>query len=180
MSAGAGRGCPGGGGAEYADSLIDRSASRNRTRSPCMDAPRRASGSAAGADDSMNENEQPRTAGDAPAPPASHQTQFTAAAADAQQGTSSQGAPGQPGAGRRPRRRRGRRGRGNQPGQPGQPGGQAAALNGGQAAPPQGGAPGNGVAGAPVAAPHTPSQAETSEEVEGVLQFEGKGIGRSE
>jgi len=125
----------------------------------------------------MNENEQTRTAGDAPAPPASDKTESTAPAADAQLGTSSQGAPGQPGAGRRRRRRRGRRGRGNQPGQPGQPGGQAAALNGGQAAPPQGGAPGNGVAGAPVAAPQSPSQAETSEEVEGVLQFEGKGIG---
>jgi transcription termination factor Rho len=78
-----------------------------------------------------------------------------------------QGAPGQPGSGRRRRRRRGRRGRGGQPGQPGQPGqgganGQLAQANGAQAsgAPPQGQA-----------------QPEATEEVEGVLQFEGKGLG---
>jgi transcription termination factor Rho len=121
----------------------------------------------------MNENEQTRTAGDAPAPPAPDKTEPAAPDADAQLGTAQQGAAGQPGSGRRRRRRRGRRGRGNQVGQPGQP----AALNGGQGSSPQSTAPGNGVAIAPGASPQGQAQPEASEEVEGVLQFEGKGIG---
>ena len=87
------------------------------------------------------------------------------------------GQPGQ-GQGRRRRRRRGRRGRGGQPGQPGQqqgapglvgPGGQAAAL------PPTP----NGAGQAPAAGTQAAAQAapEATEEVEGVLQFEGKGNG---
>ncbi|HET6436553.1 MAG TPA: transcription termination factor Rho [Anaeromyxobacter sp.] len=75
-------------------------------------------------------------------------------------------APGQ-GPGRRRRRRRGRRGRGNPPQAggapaPGQQNGQATLPNGAPALQPQAGA-----------AP----QPEVTEEVEGVLQFEGKGNG---
>jgi transcription termination factor Rho len=136
----------------------------------------------------MPENEQTPAAGDAPAPPASEKPDLDAddgaddgddgpddgQSADAPQGQPGQGgpsgqpgAPGQPGSGRRRRRRRGRRGRGSQPqagGAPGAPG---------QAAPP------NGVPGAaPAAAGQQPGgQPEQTEEVEGVLQFEGKGLG---
>jgi transcription termination factor Rho len=133
--------------------------------------PQWATGPAAGADDSMTENEQTPSAGDAPAPPASDKP-TQAEGGDTQVATLPQGAPGQPGSGRRRRRRRGRRGRGGQPGQPGQPSPQ----NGqGQAV-----APANGAMGgpAPAAAPQgQAAQPETTEEVEGVLQFEGKGLG---
>jgi transcription termination factor Rho len=90
--------------------------------------------------------------------------------------------PGQPGSapgqgqGRRRRRRRGRRGRGNPQGaapngvggQPGQPGPQGAP---GQNGPPAPGPQGQG------AQPGPAPQPEATEEVEGVLQFEGKGSG---
>jgi transcription termination factor Rho len=137
----------------------------------------------------MPENEQTPAVGDAPAPPASEKPEFDAAddgaddgddgpddgqSADAPQGQPGQGgpsgqpgAPGQPGSGRRRRRRRGRRGRGNQP----QAGGAPGAT--GQAAPPNG-APG---AAAAAAGPQAGGQPEQTEEVEGVLQFEGKGLG---
>jgi transcription termination factor Rho len=96
-------------------------------------------------------------------------------------GTSTQGGqpgpggqPGLPGQGRRRRRRRGRRGRGGPPGAPngngngGQPGGQPPQQQAPGAQPqatqgPQGGQPGG--------------QPEVTEEVEGVLEFEGKGNG---
>jgi transcription termination factor Rho len=74
------------------------------------------------------------------------------------------GPPGAPGTGRRRRRRRGRRGRGGQ-----------APPAGGAAPPPQNGSPSGAVA-APGALP-APAQPEVVEEVEGVLQFEGKGQG---
>ena len=77
------------------------------------------------------------------------------------------GAPG-PGA-RRRRRRRGRRGRGSQPGQGGPPVG----PNGQPLAAPTP----NGSAPAPQAQPGGQPQPEVTEEVEGVLQFEGKGNG---
>ena len=84
------------------------------------------------------------------------------------------GQPGQPGQGRRRRRRRGRRGRGGQPGAPngtgtgGQPGG-----------PPQQGVPQGGQAPVPQgpSASQPGGQPEVTEEVEGVLEFEGKGNG---
>jgi transcription termination factor Rho len=84
------------------------------------------------------------------------------------------GQPGQPGqgqGGRRRRRRRGRRGRGGQPGQPGSANGAAAAAGG------QPGAVPNGAGGAPQAGAQPAPGPEQTEEVEGVLQFEGKGLG---
>jgi transcription termination factor Rho len=89
-------------------------------------------------------------------------------------GQPGQGQPGQ-GQGRRRRRRRGRRGRGGQPGGPGLvgPGGQA-----GTQQPPSNGA-GQGAA-QPAQGQGQPAQQavpEVTEEVEGVLQFEGKGNG---
>jgi len=92
---------------------------------------------------------------------------------------------GQPGGqgpgGRRRRRRRGRRGRGGQPGQPGQPG------QAGPGGPPQAnqGVNGNVAQGAPVqgqpqvqpSPPPPGAQPEVTEEVEGILDFEGKGNG---
>ncbi|GEJ59412.1 transcription termination factor Rho [Anaeromyxobacter diazotrophicus] len=117
----------------------------------------------------MTENEQTPPAGDAPAPAAPVSEQPAAAAAgDGQGGGAPQGAPGQPGQGRRRRRRRGRRGRGAQPGQPGQQG----APNGQAQAPSA--AAGPATAGG---APQPQGQPEQTEEVEGVLQFEGKGVG---
>jgi transcription termination factor Rho len=114
----------------------------------------------------MTENEQTPPAGDAPAPAASDPAQPAGAASGDGQGAP-QGISGQPGQGRRRRRRRGRRGRGSQPGQPG------AAPNGlPQAAP---GASGPGATAAP--GPQAAAQPEQTEEVEGVLQFEGKGLG---
>ena len=121
---------------------------------------------AAGADDSMIENEQTPSAGDAPAPAPSEKSSAPEGAADQ---LASQSQPGQPGAGRRRRRRRGRRGRGAQPG----PGGAVAPNGQGQA---QGNLNGTGAAAAG-AAPGVQPQPEATEEVEGILQFEGKGQG---
>jgi transcription termination factor Rho len=115
----------------------------------------------------MNENEQTPPAGDAPAPAAPDPEQPAAVAGDGQGAAAPQGVPGQPGQGRRRRRRRGRRGRGAPPGQPGlAPNGQVQAAPGvpGPAAPAAGG-------------PQPQGQPEQTEEVEGVLQFEGKGLG---
>jgi transcription termination factor Rho len=117
----------------------------------------------------MTENEQTPPVGDAPAPASSEKP---ASDGDGQVSTLPQqqgGASGgqQPGSSRRRRRRRGRRGRGNQPGQPGQPGppnGQPAAAQ-------------NGASPAPQGAPQGQAQPEVTEDVEGVLQFEGKGLG---
>ncbi len=117
----------------------------------------------------MTENEQTPTMGDVPADPAPDKPEASAPA-DVQLDAAPQGAPGQPGSGRRRRRRRGRRGRGGQVGQPGQ----ASAPNG-QTQP---SSPANGV-GIPPAGGSSQgqAQAEVTEEVEGVLQFEGKGLG---
>ncbi len=115
----------------------------------------------------MTENEQTPPAGDAPAPAASTTPEVPSAAAPGDgQGAAPQNVPGQPGQGRRRRRRRGRRGRGAQPGQPGAPQGQAQA-------------PGQNGPAAQVAAavPQPQGQPEQTEEVEGVLQYEGKGLG---
>jgi transcription termination factor Rho len=88
------------------------------------------------------------------------------------------GQPGQPGQGRRRRRRRGRRGRGGQPGGPNGngPGGQPAGQPGGQPqqGAPQGGPP-QGHQGPQGGSPG--GQPEVTEEVEGILEFEGKGNG---
>jgi transcription termination factor Rho len=116
---------------------------------------------AAGADDSMTENEQTPAMGDAPAPAPPEKPSAPEEAAEA---LASQPQPGQPGAGRRRRRRRGRRGRGAQAGAPGGtpvPNGQGRG---------QGNLNGASAAGAQ-------PQPEATEEVEGVLQFEGKGLG---
>jgi transcription termination factor Rho len=115
----------------------------------------------------MSENEQPP----AVASGAPQTSQPHPGAPDAEGQPPSQ--PGQPGQSRRRRRRRGRRGRGApQQAQGGAappigPGGQPGA----QPAPPNG-APGQ----SPQAAPPQ-AQPEVTEEVEGVLQFEGKGNG---
>ena len=119
----------------------------------------------------MSDHEQIPTPGESGAPQTTSAPQAAPEAADTAQG----GQPGQPGAApgqanRRRRRRRGRRGRGAQPAAGGSPallgpnGQPAAAPAPNGAAPPQ---------GQPGAAP----QAEVTEEVEGVLQFEGKGNG---
>ncbi|HTN51290.1 MAG TPA: transcription termination factor Rho [Anaeromyxobacter sp.] len=123
----------------------------------------------------MSENEQTPTPGEGGAqqtPPAQSQGgQPPAEGAEAQSGQPGQpgGAPGQ-GAGRRRRRRRGRRGRGGQ--QPGPGGGPPQSGPNGQPGPAaaQNGAPAQGQPGAA-------QQPEVTEEVEGVLQFEGKGNG---
>ncbi len=108
----------------------------------------------------MSDNEQSPTAIASGAP----QTQ------QAQDGDATQGPGGQPGQNRRRRRRRGRRGRGPGTG-PGGGGPQLVGANG-QPAPGPGG-------GAPAAQPQPGAQAqpEVTEEVEGILQFEGKGNG---
>jgi transcription termination factor Rho len=119
----------------------------------------------------MSDDQQTPTSGGAPEP---HPPHNASPAGDGDPGAGGQpGAAGAPGAGgRRRRRRRGRRGRGGPPGQGGAgpqlvgPNGQAAT-----AATPNGGALGAPQAPAPQAAP------EAIEEVEGVLQFEGKGNG---
>jgi transcription termination factor Rho len=120
----------------------------------------------------MSENEQTPAPGEGGAPQ-SNPVQASAADAGAQGAPAQAGGPAAPGqGGRRRRRRRGRRGRGGQPGtQGGAPGPQGAAPNGqpAPAAPAQnGGAPAQAGAAA---------QPEVTEEVEGVLQFEGKGNG---
>jgi transcription termination factor Rho len=112
----------------------------------------------------MTDNEEtPTQGGDASSAPPPQQNQDTQSGAS--QGDTGNGAPGQ--GGRRRRRRRGRRGRGGQPGQPG-----AAPAQGGNVAPP-GGA--NGAVATPP--PQPQGQPEVTEEVEGVLDFEGKGQG---
>ena len=117
----------------------------------------------------MTENEQTPTVGDVPADPAPDKPETTAPA-DVQLDATPQGAPGQPGSGRRRRRRRGRRGRGGQVGQP-----TPSVTPNGQPQPPS---PANGVGAPPASAPpQGQAQPEVSEEVEGVLQFEGKGLG---
>ncbi|BDG01976.1 transcription termination factor Rho [Anaeromyxobacter oryzae] len=118
----------------------------------------------------MSENEQTPTPGEGGAPQTTQAQSTAPDGADAQgQNGQAGGAPGQ-GGGRRRRRRRGRRGRG---GQPGAAGGPAAVGPNGQVAPTQGqnGAP------APQGQPQAAAQPEVTEEVEGVLQFEGKGNG---
>ncbi len=118
----------------------------------------------------MDNEETPNQGGDAtsaPPPQASQNDQQPGF--QGEPGNGGTGQPGAPGQGRRRRRRRGRRGRGGQPGQPGSP---AQPSPGGNFAPP---AAGNGAAAAP--APQPQGQPETTEEVEGVLDFEGKGQG---
>ncbi|HEX9289121.1 MAG TPA: transcription termination factor Rho [Anaeromyxobacteraceae bacterium] len=117
----------------------------------------------------MTENEQTPSAGDAPAPPANDKPAQAEGGGDSQVATLPEGTSGQPGPGRRRRRRRGRRGRGGQPGQPPTQNGQGQPQT----------AAANGATGAPAAAgaPQGQAQPETTEEVEGVLQFEGKGLG---
>ena len=117
----------------------------------------------------MTDNEEtPTQGGDASSAPLTQQNQET-------QSAGPQGEPGNGGTGpgsRRRRRRRGRRGRGGQPGQPNQPGQPGTPSPGGNVA-----APGasNGASPAPMPAPQ--GQPEVMEEVEGVLDFEGKGQG---
>jgi transcription termination factor Rho len=115
----------------------------------------------------MTENEQTPAAGDAPALPTPEKPDEPDRATDAQAaagGANPQGQPAQQG--RRRRRRRGRRGRGNQPGAPQVANGQ-----------PQPGTNGVGAGPQPAGAPQVQVQPEATEEVEGVLQFEGKGLG---
>ncbi len=111
----------------------------------------------------MTENEQTPTSGGedspAPAPPTTNEPQPASAGGEAGPGQQ----PGQ--SARRRRRRRGRRGRGQgQPGAPGQ-------VGNGQGAP----APTSAATAPP--APQPQGQPEVLEEVEGVLDFEGKGQG---
>ncbi len=118
----------------------------------------------------MDNEETPNQGGDAAsAPPPQPSQNDQQAAVQGEPGNGASGQPGAPGQGRRRRRRRGRRGRGGQPGQPGSPGQPPA---GGNVALP---ANGNGVSASP--APQPQGQPETTEEVEGVLDFEGKGQG---
>jgi transcription termination factor Rho len=112
----------------------------------------------------MSDNEQSPTA-IAGGPPQTQQAQAVDDDAPAGPG----GQPGQPGQNRRRRRRRGRRGRGPGPG----PTGAAPQLVGANGQP--GPAPAQGAAGAPP--PAAQAQPEVTEDVEGVLQFEGKGNG---
>ena len=114
----------------------------------------------------MTDNEQtPTSGGDdnaAPAPPTTNEPPPAAAGGEPGPGQ----APGQ--SARRRRRRRGRRGRGGQPGAPGQAG------NGPPGAPVATSAP---AAPQPPQPPQPQGQPEVLEEVEGVLDFEGKGQG---
>ena len=126
----------------------------------------------------MDNEETPNQGGDAPsAPPPQASQNDQQPSFQGEPGNGAGGQPGQPGPGqgRRRRRRRGRRGRGGQPGQPGQPGQQGPSgppVQGGNVALP---GPANGPSAAPPPAPQ--GQPETTEEVEGVLDFEGKGQG---
>ncbi|MGC3997376.1 MAG: transcription termination factor Rho [Anaeromyxobacter sp.] len=118
----------------------------------------------------MSEHEQ------TPSPEAGGAQQTTQAQSASDGGDAQGNQPGGPGGapgqgGRRRRRRRGRRGRGGQPGQAGP--GNAVAGPGGQPGAP---AAANGQPG-PQGQPGPAPQAEATEEVEGVLQFEGKGSG---
>ena len=114
----------------------------------------------------MTDNEQtPTSGGDdnaAPAPPTTNEPPPAAAGGEPGPGP----APGQ--SARRRRRRRGRRGRGGPPGAPGQAG------NGPPGAPVATSAP---AAPQPPQPPQPQGQPEVLEEVEGVLDFEGKGQG---
>jgi len=113
----------------------------------------------------MTDNEQTPTSGGGENPPPA---QPPANEAQPPPGSDPAQGPQQPGqSARRRRRRRGRRGRGGQ-GQPGAPG---PVGNG------QGASPAPGAAAAPAAAPQPQGQPEVLEEVEGVLDYEGKGQG---
>jgi transcription termination factor Rho len=116
----------------------------------------------------MNENHETPAGGDAP-PAQSFEKAEGGEGPSPGNGPGPQGQPGQPGSGRRRRRRRGRRGRG-QPGQPGQQQGAGAPQG-----LPNGGPP--GAAPQATGQPQAPVQPEVTEDVEGVLQFEGKGQG---
>ena len=129
----------------------------------------------------MSENQESPPQGQSAPPPSTPAP--GPSGGDAGAGQQNAGADGgQPGGqgqgGRRRRRRRGRRGRGGQPGQPGQPG-----QGGPQGGPPQGGPGVNGnvaQGAAPQSQPGQPppsAQPEVTEEVEGILDFEGKGNG---
>jgi transcription termination factor Rho len=110
----------------------------------------------------MSDHEQTPGPGDGP-------KTSPAPAAAASQEPSSPGGPGQ--ANRRKRRRRGRRGRGAPPG---------TSRNPNSLVGPNGAGPSNGVSAAmaaPAAGPAPQAAPEPTEEVEGVLQFEGKGNG---
>jgi len=123
----------------------------------------------------MDNEETPNQGGDAPsAPPPQAPQNDQQPSFQGEPGNGAGGQPGQPGPGqgRRRRRRRGRRGRGGQPGQPGQQGPSGPPVQGGNVALP---GPANGASAAPAPAPQ--GQPETTEEVEGVLDFEGKGQG---
>src|SRR5512146_1094638 len=104
MSAGAGRGT--GGRRRSTRTAFGASALRHALEAHARTRRGEREGSAAGADDSMNENEQTPMAGDAPAPPAPDKPEAATTSADAPPAGSPQGAPGQPGSGRRRRRRR--------------------------------------------------------------------------
>ncbi len=117
----------------------------------------------------MTENEQTPQAGNSPT--SSPVEKPANDPAEAQLAPVTPGTPGQPGSGRRRRRRRGRRGRGPQPAQGTAQGAPNGALQ--QVV-------GNGAGVGPAqasGAPQGQSQPEVTEEVEGVLQFEGKGLG---
>jgi len=129
----------------------------------------------------MSENHESPSPGQSAPPPSTPAAAPAPASADP--GGADPGAGGQPGGqgGRRRRRRRGRRGRGGQPGQPGQAGPQGPGGPQGQAGQPgvngnvaQGGPPPQGNQPQP---PQVGGQPEVTEEVEGVLDFEGKGSG---
>jgi transcription termination factor Rho len=109
----------------------------------------------------MSDNDQTPGPGDGP--------KTSPASAASQDAASNPGAPGL--ANRKRRRRRGRRGRGGPPGAAGNANG----LVGPNGAPPSNGAP--AAAAAPAGAPAPQGAPEPTEEVEGVLQFEGKGNG---
>ena len=130
----------------------------------------------------MTENEQtPTSGGDAAGPNQQDRAAANGAElADGPQPASNagpQGLPGTSGPGqgmRRRRRRRGRRGRGGQPNNNQQPPPQLVGPNGQNAHP----GPTNGASGNQnIAPPPQPTQPEATEEVEGILQFEGKGSG---
>jgi transcription termination factor Rho len=122
----------------------------------------------------MNEHEETPTQGEGGAPQTAPAPVAVAEPAESTPGGNGGSAqPGQPGTpgqgqGRRRRRRRGRRGRGN----PAQAGGPSApGVNGQNGSAPQVNGP------TPQVAPGAAAQPEVTEEVEGVLQFEGKGNG---
>jgi len=132
----------------------------------------------------MSENQEtPSQGASAPSPSTPASAPQSASDGGDQEGSGGggpQGQPGQPGQGRRRRRRRGRRGRGGQPGpggQPGQPGqpGQAGQQvpNGNNGTAPQAGGP----PAQPQGQPAPGGAPEVTEEVEGVLEFEGRGNG---